>query len=193
MKSRKVKPLFLTCLAFGILLITGCSEDEIEPRQLIKNGDVEIGSIAPNNWWNNKGSDTFLLNWSDQESFSGNKSLRISAQTADPDNFAFWAQTISTDLPTGEDVTLSAKIKGDLIGEGVSIVIRGDDTVEPSGVAEQFVTTQGTSPISGVFDWEDYSVKLGNIDASTQSLTIYLLYLENTTGEARFDDISLTY
>ena len=193
MNSQMVNLQFLIFLAFGIFLITGCSEDEIESRQLIKNGDVETGSITPNNWWNGKGSDTFLLNWSNQESFSGNKSLRISAQTADTEEIAVWAQTISTDLPSGMDVTLRAKIKGDLSGEGVSIVIRGDDTVELSGRAEQFATSQQTSPISGNFEWSEFSIKLADIDATTKSLTVYLIFLENTTGEVYFDDISLTY
>ena len=138
MKSRKVNPLFLTYLTFGIFLIIGCSEDEIESGQLISNGNVETGSSRPNSWWNGAGSDTFNLTWTDQEAFSGSKSLSISAQTADSVEIAVWAQTISTNLPTGMDVTLSAQIKGDLTGEGVSIVIRGDDTAEPSGRAEQF-------------------------------------------------------
>ena len=194
MKSQIVNPKLLSCLAFGIFLVFGCSEEEIESRQLLKNGDVEIGSIAPNNWWNNNnGSDVFLLNWSDQQSFSGSKSLRTSAQTPDPDNFAIWAQTISTDLPTGMDITLRAKIKGDLTGDGVSIVIRGDDTVEPSGRAEQFATSQQTSNISGDFEWSEYSIKLADIDDGIKSLTVYLIFLENTTGEVYFDDISLTY
>ena len=89
--------------------------------------------------------------------------------------------------------SLEVKIKSNLIGEGISIVIRGDNTVHPTGTAEQFVTTQGSSPISGTFDWTDYGVKLANVDASTQSLTVYLVYLQNTTGEVYFDDISLTY
>jgi len=85
------------------------------------------------------------------------------------------------------------KIKSNLTGDGVSVAIRGDNTTQPTGTGEQFVTTQGTSTISDTFDWTDYSIKLSNVDASTKSLTVYLNYLPNTTGEVYFDDISLAY
>lgn len=193
MKSQKFNSLWFTLLALGAILLSGCSDDEVPPNQLITNSNVETGSASPNGWWFFTGQDKYDVTWSDQESFSGSRSLTIFTQTADSTNFAFWAQTISTNLPTGKGVTLSAKVKSNLVGEGISIVIRGDDTVQPAGRAEQFVTTQENSPISGVFDWADYSVKLGTVEASTQSLTIYLIFLGNTTGEVYFDDISLTY
>ena len=193
MKSQKLNPLFLTFLALGVILFNACSKDEVQPSQLISNSSVETGITSPTSWWYSSGEDKYNVTWTDQESFSGSKSLKISTQIADPTNFAFWAQTISANIPTGMDVTLNVKIKSNLIGEGISIVIRGDNTVQPTGTAEQFVTTQGTSPISGTFDWTDYSVKLGNVDASTQSLTVYLVYLQNTTGEVYFDDVSLAY
>ena len=193
MKAQKLNLLFLMFLAPGIVLFNGCSEDEAQPGQLLTNNDVEAGSGRPNNWWNHTGEDKYNVDWADQESFSGSRSLAISTQTADSADFAFWAQTISTNLPRGRDVTLNVKIKSNLIGEGVSIAIRGDDAVQPTGRAEQFATTQDTSPISGSFDWAEYSVRLANVDASTQSLTVYLIYLESTTGEVYFDDISLTY
>jgi hypothetical protein len=119
--------------------------------------------------------------------------LEISTQISQSPDFAFWAQTINTDLPIGKSVTLKAKVKGKMTGGGISLVIRGDNTSQPSGTGEQFVTTQGISPISGTFDWTDFSVKLPSVDATTQSLTIYLVYLPNSTGEVYFDDISLTF
>jgi hypothetical protein len=88
---------------------------------------------------------------------------------------------------------LKVKAKGNLTGQGISIAIRGDDANSVNGYAKQFATTQGTSPISGTFNWTEYSVKLNNVDASLESITIYVIFLNNTFGDVYFDDISLTY
>jgi|GEM_PF-950783 hypothetical protein len=206
MNSQKKLPLLFTCLAFSIILITGCGEDEIasgqfnrctddelEPGQLISNGNVEAGSTSPCSWWKTDSYGKYNLTSTDQESFSGRKSLNISIQNAHTDAFAYWGQTITTNIPIGMDVTLRAKIKGDLEGEGVSIALRGDDTTSPSGPDAQFISTQYKTKITGQFNWKEYSIKLDNVDSSTQSLTVYLIYLPKTTGHVFFDDISLTY
>tara|TARA_R110002012_G_scaffold114079_1_gene260346 strand:+ start:163927 stop:164160 length:234 start_codon:yes stop_codon:yes gene_type:complete len=77
-----------------------------------------------------------------------------------------------------------------LSGEGVAVVLRGDDA---SGNMEQFVTTESTEDITGVFDWTEYSIKLDKVDASTKSLLVFLVFSSDTSGEVYFDDISLTY
>jgi hypothetical protein len=193
MKSLKLNSLFLTSLIFSIFLFGSCKKEDVQPGQLISNSNVEVGSATPNNWWFFNGDGKYNVIWTDTESFSPSKSLKISTQTTESTEFAFWAQTINTDLPTGKSVTLRVKVKGNMTGTGISLVIRGDDTSSPSGAAEQFMTTQGTSPISGTFDWTDYNIMLDKVDASTQSLTVYLVYLPDTTGEVYFDDIILTH
>lgn len=192
MKSFRFNLRLLTFLITPLLL-SNCKKDDVQPGQLISNSDVEVGSLTPNGWWFFTGEGKYNVTWTDTESFSPRKSLKISTQTAESTEFAFWAQTINTNLPTGKSVTLKVKVKGNMTGVGISLVIRGDDTSNPSGAAEQIVSTEGTSPISGTFDWTDYSIKLGNVEVSTQSITIYLVYLPNTTGEVYFDDISLTF
>jgi len=193
MKLTMTNPRFLKFVILAIFLMTSCNKDDVQPGQLITNGDVETGSSTPNGWWLSNGQGNYDVTWSDTESFSPGKSLEISTQTSESTVFAFWAQTITTNLPIGKSVTLKVKVKGNMKGDGISLVIRGDNTIQPDGVAGQFVTTEGTSPISGNFDWTDYSVRLGSVEAGTQSLTIYLLYLPNTTGEVYFDDISLEF
>jgi hypothetical protein len=183
----------LTGLLFISFFLSSCKKDEVSLRQLLVNGNVETGSTVPNGWWNSTGQGKHNITWTDEASFSPKKSLKISTQIVDPSNFSFWAQTISSNLPNGKGVTLMVKIKSNLKGTGVSIAIRGDDASSVNGYAKQFVTTQGTSPISGIFDWTDYSIKLSNVDSSIQSLTVYLIYLGNTTGEVYFDDVSLTF
>jgi hypothetical protein len=191
MNSLKTAPIFLTCLLFIVLSFTSCKEDEIQSNQLVVNGNLEQGSTSPDGWWSNSANpDNFNFIWTEDESFSGNKSISISTQTADASEFAYWGQTINNNLPTGKSVTLSVRIKGDLSGEGVVVVLRGDDA---SGNMEQFVTTEFTEEITGVFDWKEYSIKLDNVDASTKKLIVFLLFLYDTSGEVYFDDISLTY
>lgn len=193
MKTQKHHSLFLL-MALSFMIFSACSdEDEVQPGQLLSNTDVETGSDRPNSWWYSTGQDRYDLSWTEEESLSDSRSLTISTQLADTAEFAFWAQTINNDLPYGRDVTLRVNIKGNLSGEGVSIVIRGDDTSQPSGRAEQFMTSQGSIPISGNFEWEEFSVRLAEIDASMKSLTVYLVYLENTSGEVFFDDVTLTH
>lgn len=102
-------------------------------------------------------------------------------------------QTLNTDIPTGKSLTLRVRIKGQLEGDGVSIAIRGDDTSNISGVGEQFATTQGPSPISGTFNWTEYGLNLDTIEPNIKSLTVYLIYLPNTTGTVYFDDVSLVF
>ena len=186
--------LFRMLIALGSVAFFGCDDDdESEHGQLITNGDVEVGSMTPNSWWYNSAQNKYQVTWTNQESFSPSKSLKISIQSPDQSEFAFWAQTISVNIPTGESVKLTVKVKAALSGQGISIVIRGDDTQQPSGVGEQFVSTQGVTPISGTFDWMDYSVQLPAIDTNIKGLTVYLVFLPTTSGEVYFDDISLTF
>lgn len=194
----KMKRIFqITLLNLIVILLSSCSSNEvkpeIKPKELLVNGSVEIGSLAPNSWWNSNGNGKYDLSWSEEESFTPKKSLKISSKIEVTTSFAFWAQTISTNLPTGKSVTLKVKAKGNLTGQGISFAIRGDDATSVNGYAKQFATTQGTSPISGTFNWTEYSVKLNNVDASLESITIYVIFLNNTFGDVYFDDISLTY
>ncbi len=184
---------WLFTLVFVLVLFIGCDKDTVIPQvQLISNSAMEEGSIEPTNWWSWNGDGKYTTTWTDQEAFSPEKSLEISTMTADPESYSFWAQTVSANIPKGQDVTLKVKIKGDLFGAGVSIVIRGDDGDVPSGNAEQFATTEGVTSITGSFDWKDYSVTLSDVGDDIKSLTIYLIYLPNTTGEVYFDDVTLS-
>ncbi|WP_340152920.1 hypothetical protein [uncultured Marivirga sp.] len=66
MNSQKMNPLFLTCLAFVIFSMVGCSEDEIESGQLIVNGNLEKGSTSPDGWTSNTGNpDNFNFIWTE--------------------------------------------------------------------------------------------------------------------------------
>ncbi len=185
--------------SFSILIllasVLGCKKEDAEPTQILLNNDVESGNKTPDFWWYGTGltDNPYEFLWSDNESSSGSKSLKISVQTEQLSNLAFWEQTIKADMAVGKSVTLKVRIKGNLSGRGTSIAIRGDDTGQATGAAEQFVSTEGNVTINGNFDWKEYSVKLDKVASSTQSLTIFLIFQPGTTGEVYFDDASLSY
>lgn len=171
----------------------GCKSRDIEPITLISNGDLESGAAAPTFWWNYKGQGEHDFQWSKAESLSGERSIRISADVADDQNIAYWGYSITENLPLEQTITLKVNIKAELLGTGVSIVIRADGDNANSAGSLQFETTQGKSPITGTFDWKEHSLILENLDPKTKKILVFLVYLQDTTGEVYFDDISLTY
>lgn len=188
----KVQNSILLLLILSTISLIGCKDDEVKPNQLLLNTDVEEGSRDPEHWWLDRAPQS-NVNWSTVEAFSGEKSLHIERETSDSLNFSFWAQTVNSNIPVGKSVSLQAKIKGKLIGDGVSLFIRGDNSSQANGYAEQYNTTQGNISITGDFDWENYNVKLENIEPEIKSLTVYLIFNQNTKGDVYFDDITLTY
>lgn len=189
----KLKLLLLLVLPLSIL---SCEKDDIQDgsaNELLSNGDLEIGSGTPNGWFRNAPCPSASFDWTDEEAFSPSKSIKISNSTPETDCISFWGQSFNTDIPTGKSLTLRVRIKGQLEGDGVSIAIRGDDTPQVAGNGEQFATTQGNSPISGTFNWTEFRVSMGAIESNIQSITVYLIYLPNTTGTVYFDDVSLVF
>ncbi len=181
----------LTIFLSSMILLSSCEKDEDFIAGFLNNGSVEMGTGTPDDWFLSTGNNSYDVVWTDEDSYSGDNSLRISTGTQNSSDFAFWAQSFNSDIPFGESVTLSVWIKGELTGNGVSIAIRGDDTETIQGSAEQFVSTQGASSITGNFDWTQYSITLDSIDADIKILTVYLIFLTETTGTVYFDDIQL--
>jgi len=175
----------------AIICFTQCKEEDEPTINLLQNSDIEEGSNRPSDWLLPPNSDQqpFDLSWSDEEAFSPQKALKISNDTEnEPEDFSFWAQVVRQNIPHNRDVTLRTMIKSNLSGQGVSIAIRTDS----KDSRLQFATTQDSISITGNFDWTEYSIKLENVDAETATILIFLLYLEETTGEVYFDDVTLT-
>jgi len=190
-----IRFLFLTF--FSIILFSSCNKDN-EPVdedivvEFLKNTTLEEGvNGIPDGWFSTDDNNIYELDWTTDESHSPNKSLSITAERGDTTEFAFWGQNFNVDIPHGEDVTLTVWVKSNLLGNGVSIAIRGDDTEFPEGSGEQFASTQGNIDITGSFDWSKYSVTLENVDTDIKSVTVYLIYLPETAGTVYFDDIQL--
>jgi hypothetical protein len=194
----------IAIIAAALLLSshTGCSDDDngVAPPaeiQMLQNTDVESGNTLPTGWLfavSDTSDAGFVSAWSTEEAVSPTHSLKIAQEdVANPAAFAFWAQMINTGIPHGKDLTLTASIKTDLVGPGVAIVIRGDDTDPPSGSAEAFATTQGVITITGEEDWTEYWVTMPEVPDDILTITVYLIFGVNSTGIVYFDDITLTY
>ena len=164
------------------------------PVRALKNGGFEVGEPAlPLGWWRGGlGYDHFSFGWLGVESWEGARAVNISRHDASDEDFGFWAQTIFAEGFRGGPATLRVQIKSDLVGQGVSVVIRGDDSLRPLGNAEAFATTQGRIPITGSQDWTEYSVTMSEVPFAMESLTVYLVFLPGTTGTVSFDGVTLT-
>lgn len=193
MKSKLVLLIVGIFVALVIAFTLQSCKDEEQPVQMVTGGNLEAGTSLPIGWYYDNGQNSYNMMWTEEEAASPKRSLKISTQVSGITNFAFWGLTINTNIPVGKDVTLKVKVKSKLNGSGVSIAIRGDETEYPQSSAEQFISTQGKIPITGNIEWREYNVKLEKIGTNIKSLTVYLVYLQNTTGEVYFDDISLTY
>ncbi|MGB3589726.1 MAG: hypothetical protein WBA23_24475 [Tunicatimonas sp.] len=181
-KSILIMGVMMTIATFS------CKEEEDDTINLLLNSNVERGTDAPNDWFFSDGQEQYVVDLSTEEAYSPQKSLKISSQDKIEDDFALWAQSIRRDIPFGRNLTLRAKIKGNLSGQGVSIAIRTDK----SNDRLQFATTQGDTTINGEFDWTEYSVNLNDVSSETDNILVYLIYLPETSGEVYFDDITLT-
>lgn len=163
------------------------------PIRTIMNGGFEFGAPWPTYWWHGGSNFShFGFHWPEEGAFAGTRYVSIERWNNAPGEFAFFAQTISAEDFRGGPATLRVMIRTDLIGKGAAIAIRGDDTVQPSGRAESFATTEERIPISGTQDWTEYAVTMDEVPATTRSLTIYLIYADDTTGTVAFDEVSLS-
>jgi hypothetical protein len=187
---------YFTYLLMVLLLVTGCKEKEVVPSiQILNNSDVEEGAATqPINWFESKVA-PYQLEWTSEESFSPTRSLKISTTQSEPVNFSFWGQTINTNLPFGKDLVLSVRIKTkNLVGQGVSIALKADNTLaNPTAEGSTFVTSQQSMMINGTQDWTEYSIAMPSLRRDAKVVFIFLVYLPNTTGEAYFDEITLKH
>jgi len=181
----------LSFLIVVICILTTCKKEDIIPSQLLKNSDLESGDLSV---WYNCGSALSGFNLTSEESYSQTHSLILDCEIADnPDSYC-WSQSYTGKMPYGEDLTLSAKIKGvNLTGPGVCIRITASNP-EISGVfALQTTQSDPLTSITGTFDWTEYSIRLPNLHSSVSTLNISLYYLPKTAGKVYFDDIKLTH
>jgi len=162
------------------------------PTYSLQNTNFEIGNSYPEFWWQGATNrNLFNIELVNDVFHSSSKSVKIRSNNS-ANEFSFWAQTIQADELIGKSINVDIKVKSENIsGEGIAIAIRGDDTITPRNGAEIFSTTQNNVKIDGTFDWTTYSVSIDSIPENIKSITIYLIYLRNTSGTVYFDDINL--
>jgi len=157
---------------------------------LLTNNDFEESDNDYTDWFANNLSGTVAI--SREESRSGKQSI-ILRSLASGNNIGFIAQEFR-EFEVGSKLKLSAFVKlKELEGDGLAIVVRGD-TDDANATAEWFHTTQSKVLITGTHDWMEYTLTTDDIiPASITRLTVYIVYLTNTSGSAWVDDISLNY
>jgi len=186
-------------LLFILLVITilSCKKNDatLTPSELTNNGNIEknfeswfFGFDVPHP----KNPNNYTYGFTEEFAASPKNSLKINCNKVTNDTaFCFYSQTIpTTNLKVGSKLTLKVKIKTlNMVGEGVSIAIRGDGANLPSVF---FKTTQGVTQITGNQDFKEYSVSLDSYAGNANQIFIFLVYLPKTTGSVYFDDVSLT-
>jgi len=187
MKIIRTTPLF------ALLLLISCKPDEPQPINIVVNGDMEAGSSTPTGWTYYSGTTAVVGVWTDKVSRSPSKSLHTSAVVATASYTGLWFLQKCGDIPHGKTLVLKAMVKGNLLGAGASVALRGDDDDLSTPSADQFASTQDNTPITGSFDWKEYRVEFTKVEQSISCLRIFLIYLPNTSGDVYFDNVSLEY
>lgn len=221
-RLNRLKRMLMGLLVFLMLvsLLGGCGKKKSQPYvykgvNILVNGDMEIGDPVgefPLGWarWgqyfeiiDNKmeygnvfkeGPLIEDISWVLVDGNDGNKCIKIETETGDV--FLCIHQVVKKNIPVGKKIKLTVNIKTEnLEGPGVAIALRCDGP-EVNGQIQfsQFVTSQGTIPIKGTKDWTKYTVELDQkVRPGIETINVYLLYLEDTSGTVYFDDASLIY
>lgn len=188
-----------------INLFASCKEDEevVEPTPdpifLFEDGNFEA---EPNKWefTHQKALDGPVPDGHhegkiDNKNFMtpGNYSLSISSNSiGEADYFSTWiyfidiVPLINGDFNENMKLVFKATVKGENL-EGIGVSVAMDQL---SKDASTFRTTQGRQTISGTFDFIEYSLT-APFDLNTQTLALYLVMLNETTGTVYFDNISV--
>ncbi|ADB41366.1 hypothetical protein [Spirosoma linguale] len=185
----------LLSLLILTLLVNSCKKEDAQPQTpLLPNGDVEqkfqswFFNYDTRNPTNPNGYD---FGFTSEAASSPQYSLKINCNAIKNDTtFCYYGQQkiVTDNIPIGAKLTLKAKIKTVLVGNGVSLAIRGDK----NGKAAFFATTEGKTAITGTKDFTEYSVVLDSYPGNIDNLQIFMVYLPKTTGYVYFDDVSLT-
>ena len=170
------------------------SEPGNYPINILENGHVEQGSEKPSVWYAKIiGHNQYEISWATEQHCSPDHSIKIKLDTLrDSDSFSFWQQSVTLGIPAQIEFELTAHIKiEDVTGNGIAIAIRCDDELRPSGMAEAFYSTQGRFLLTGTEDWIEHTITTADIPMDTKCITVYLIFLPQTTGTVYFDDIAL--
>lgn len=118
-----------------------------------------------------------------------------SKEAADNKVFAAWRYNIF-DQTFSEGGTLKLKVNisaKDLIGEGISIVLRIDSESNGSREISGFSSTQEGINITGTFESKEFTTQIGYYPTDVNRIAIFLVMIDNTKGEVQFNNVELSY
>lgn len=179
-----MKTRLLTLIAlFGLL---GCSDDELaeymEPEGLIIGYSFES---LPEEFGISRGAN-YDVEWTQEDSYDGSGSLKISSPNRSGTTFAFWNLRLY-DLPVGKTISIRIRVKTqNLSGEGFTITMG-------TRSSNQNITEFVGLDTDGVTDgWEEFTLSLNNpIPEGIDHMDFYLLLLQETSGTVYFDKFEI--
>ena len=187
-------------LIAGLLAISSC--EEIIPIEILNadnnilNPSVEEGTSLPTNWVYSEGDTVAVRDglWVSGDGYDSNRSLKITLNSEEIE-FIYWGQVRTARPLANKPLILKAMVKAvGLQGQGAALILRGDHTSIPKGESESLASSQEITKIIGSHDWTEYQVVLSEgMDRKTESVSVSLAMLPETTGTVFFDEISLSY
>ena len=186
----------LAFLVAAMLILTFCKKEEEKKEEIIPIdaqllGDTDVELLGSQFWTTSASINGFINGRVEDISRSPTHSLKLSRTVADPLLSANIMQNYQRQMPTGEDLTLTAHVKCvNVTGTGVAIAIV---CLDDKFARMQIAATDTISGLKGTFDWTPQSVVLQDMKTNVRYLRVMMLYLPNTSGTAYFDDFSLTH
>src|SRR5436853_4812699 len=94
------------------LSIFSCKKDEPapEPVEIAVNGNLENGSTSLDGWFTSGSNSVFNIKWTDTYASSGSKSIMISSDAGDSQQFAYWGEQICNNVRVGKKIVLKVKV-----------------------------------------------------------------------------------
>lgn len=161
-------------------------------QNLLSNSNMEGSNFGKlSGWFMGSGGENHEFEWSTEESYSPDHSVKIQLSEKDEGAIGVLSQYIRHYIPRGREVTLKAKLRLDNIeGEGIMIALKGSGN---DGITSTFVSTQGRTLITGTSDWKEYSVAVDKFTYNDDIIVVFIIYGANTTGTVYIDDVELLY
>jgi hypothetical protein len=193
--KQRLQSLLLFLLIMGLM---ACKKKvvEVEPEiQLLENSSIEspnmdwqfryLGNVTGNP---NECDGAYSLDVHATPPYA----LKIGCAIVKETNVqSYWFQSVSSPpIPTGKRLVLKAKVRlDDVKGQGIALILRGDRRGQSQAVF--YITTENNTLIRGTSDFTEYTLMTEPITGPIDNLSVFLVYLRNTTGTVYFDDITL--
>jgi hypothetical protein len=198
--------LSLIALITTCYLLIGCKKQETQPQiqsiaNVVTNWDFEL---PPFQDWSSSSykaaaskPNNYSVVYSTEATSSPSHSIKVSLAASPNDTtFHIFQQVINattSSIATGAKLTMKVKIKTvNLQGNGVSLVLGGNQGVDAKYAPTFYASTEGKTSIVGTNEFKEYSLTVDALPSKTTSLYVALFYLPKTTGTVYYDDVTLS-